>query len=197
MKEAIKNYIIEKASKIFSEKGFKNTTMDEVANVSDVSKPTLYNYFPSKEELFRKVLDSINREVDSAVFGDINPNDDVFENLRIIILNSFKFLLKRKKIMKIALFESGGFTRNRKKSKLKEFLSDRQRRKKLLLKILNKGKEQGKIRDDLDTEILSIIYLGMMKEISLEMIFFDYDIKDIESLTDNLINIMKNGITRR
>lgn len=43
--------ILESAKNLFSEKGFENTTMDQIANRADVSKGTLYNYFVSKDAL--------------------------------------------------------------------------------------------------------------------------------------------------
>ncbi|MFW9939189.1 MAG: TetR/AcrR family transcriptional regulator [Candidatus Thorarchaeota archaeon] len=44
--------ILEAAEKLFIAKGYEDTTMDEIANVSEFSKGTLYNYFNSKDELY-------------------------------------------------------------------------------------------------------------------------------------------------
>lgn len=40
----------------FREHGFNGTSMDRVAAAADVSKRTVYNHFPSKEELFEAIL---------------------------------------------------------------------------------------------------------------------------------------------
>lgn len=37
---------------LFSERGFENVTVDEVAAAASVSKMTVFNYFPRKEDLF-------------------------------------------------------------------------------------------------------------------------------------------------
>jgi AcrR family transcriptional regulator len=39
------------AARAFNKKGFSNTTMDDVAAMLNVSKPTLYQFFKSKQEL--------------------------------------------------------------------------------------------------------------------------------------------------
>lgn len=50
--EAKNSAIMEAASKLFLEKGFEGTSMDEVARVAHVSKQTVYSHFESKEQLF-------------------------------------------------------------------------------------------------------------------------------------------------
>ena len=40
----------------FRENGFEVTSMDKIAATAGVSKRTVYNHFPSKEELFAEIL---------------------------------------------------------------------------------------------------------------------------------------------
>ncbi len=44
--------ILEAAEKLFLAKRYENTTMDEIAAISEFSKGTIYNYFNSKDELY-------------------------------------------------------------------------------------------------------------------------------------------------
>lgn len=44
------------AKKLFFEKGFYNTTMDEVAQTADISKGTVYLYFKNKDELYISLM---------------------------------------------------------------------------------------------------------------------------------------------
>jgi len=48
--------IVQAAIAEFREHGFAGTSMDRVAAVAEVSKRTVYNHFPSKEELFEAIL---------------------------------------------------------------------------------------------------------------------------------------------
>lgn len=43
--------VLRAAAQAFTRKGFSNTTLDDVAQELDVSKPTLYRYFPSKQKI--------------------------------------------------------------------------------------------------------------------------------------------------
>lgn len=47
--------IVQAATTLFQKHGFDGISMDKVAEAADVSKRTLYNHFPSKEELFAHV----------------------------------------------------------------------------------------------------------------------------------------------
>lgn len=48
--------IIQAAIAEFRERGFAGTSMDRVAAAAEVSKRTVYNHFPSKDELFAAIL---------------------------------------------------------------------------------------------------------------------------------------------
>jgi len=51
--------IVEAAEKLFLENGFGATSMDAIAVEAGASKRTVYNHFPSKDELFRTVLERL------------------------------------------------------------------------------------------------------------------------------------------
>jgi TetR/AcrR family transcriptional regulator, regulator of autoinduction and epiphytic fitness len=51
-----RNAILEGAIKVFTQKGFDASSMDQIAEVAGVSKRTIYNHFPSKEILFQGIV---------------------------------------------------------------------------------------------------------------------------------------------
>ncbi|AKB51238.1 Transcriptional regulator, TetR family [Methanosarcina barkeri str. Wiesmoor] len=56
-REKAKKRIIEAGLEVMYEKGYCNTTMEDIARCLDVSKPALYRYFKNKDEL---VIESAN-----------------------------------------------------------------------------------------------------------------------------------------
>jgi AcrR family transcriptional regulator len=62
------------ARRVFAERGFEATTMDEIAREAGFTKPILYQFFPSKADLYHEVvaqtaarlLDSLTAAVDSV-----------------------------------------------------------------------------------------------------------------------------------
>lgn len=43
--------VLHAAVRLFNQKGFRNTSLDDIARALRITKPTLYNYFASKEEI--------------------------------------------------------------------------------------------------------------------------------------------------
>ena len=48
--------ILDAALRVFSETGYSGTTMDALASAAGLTKPTLYQYFASKEQLFSAMM---------------------------------------------------------------------------------------------------------------------------------------------
>src|SRR5919204_1312133 len=66
-KERTRQQIGEAAQRLFAERGFDAVTVAEVAREADVSVGTVFNYFPTKEELFYSGMESFEARLVDAV----------------------------------------------------------------------------------------------------------------------------------
>jgi TetR/AcrR family transcriptional regulator, regulator of autoinduction and epiphytic fitness len=57
--------ILEYSIEVFTRKGYDAASMDEIAEISGVSKRTIYNHFQSKENLFQEIVADFVSERDS------------------------------------------------------------------------------------------------------------------------------------
>lgn len=81
--EAKRQAILNVAAQTFQELGFKRTSMSEICTRVGGSKATLYNYFPSKEELFFEVITLSSEAELEAVHRAIDQStEDIAESLR-------------------------------------------------------------------------------------------------------------------
>lgn len=71
--------IIVAARTVFARKGFNDATLDDVAELAEFGKGTLYNYFESKDALFASVLQDSFDHVMAIAREALKP-DDTFEN---------------------------------------------------------------------------------------------------------------------
>ena len=66
-KQRTRELIAETARTLFVERGFDQVTVAEVARVADVSQQTVFNYFPTKEDLVYWRLESFEQELLDAI----------------------------------------------------------------------------------------------------------------------------------
>ncbi|MFC5418626.1 TetR/AcrR family transcriptional regulator [Bosea eneae] len=59
--------VLEAATSLFLAKGYDGTTMDEVAALAAVSKPTLYRYFADKERLYAAIVAATTDNIDGLL----------------------------------------------------------------------------------------------------------------------------------
>jgi AcrR family transcriptional regulator len=79
-----KQAFVDAAREAFFERGYGSTTMSAIAGLVGGSKTTLWNYFPSKEDLFAAVVDDILKRYGGALAVDLSPDDDIG-----VVLNKF------------------------------------------------------------------------------------------------------------
>jgi AcrR family transcriptional regulator len=68
--------IIKAAKRIFGERGFTKTTMDEIAAGARVAKGAVYHHFPTKEAVFEAVFDQVALELVSDLDGVARAEND-------------------------------------------------------------------------------------------------------------------------
>jgi AcrR family transcriptional regulator len=66
-KEEARKAILQTASEVFTEKGYRESTMDDVAKKLGVSKGAVYQYFASKDELFRVFCGSAAKKLEDLL----------------------------------------------------------------------------------------------------------------------------------
>lgn len=57
--------ILAAAITAFTDEGFDSASMDRIAELAGASKRTVYNHFPSKDDLFQAVIDEFGKEMHS------------------------------------------------------------------------------------------------------------------------------------
>lgn len=76
-KEERREAILAIAKRVFLDQGYSGASMSAISAELGGSKGTLWNYFPSKEELFAAVLDDATREYRGQLADVLKPGEDV------------------------------------------------------------------------------------------------------------------------
>ena len=64
--------ICDVASKLFVEQGYSNTTIDAIAALADISKPTFFNYFSSKIAVLHEIIDIMDEQFVSYISDELD-----------------------------------------------------------------------------------------------------------------------------
>ena len=66
-----------KAIKLFAEKGFENTTIQEIADSAGIGKGTVYEYFKTKEDILKEVSREFFTGFDISMINSLSGTDPV------------------------------------------------------------------------------------------------------------------------
>ena len=66
-REATRAAIVKAAKRLFGERGFASTTIDNVATAAHVAKGAVYHHFETKEALFEAVFDEVSEDLVAEV----------------------------------------------------------------------------------------------------------------------------------
>ena len=84
-KEQKKEEIVKTACKLFAQKGYYNTTIPDIAEAMNMSVGNLYNYFESKEELAKYIMQYSSRLLGNEIRKINDENIPTKEKLHKIV----------------------------------------------------------------------------------------------------------------
>ncbi len=90
----LKDKIIQEALRLFSLKGFLNTSIDDILSAAGASKGGLYNHFKSKDELFEAVLIRARGIWQAKVLKDLDKLHSPLAKIRLFLDNYQRLYLK-------------------------------------------------------------------------------------------------------
>lgn len=97
--------IIQEAKKLFSEIGYKATTMDLLATRANMGKGTLYLYFNSKEDVLKSIVDQLLETINEKATYIENTNANYSEKINMFIKEMITFKNEQKMVAKL-VFEA-------------------------------------------------------------------------------------------
>ncbi len=80
------------ALEVFVSNGYHGAAMDEIAETAQVSKPVLYQHFPSKRELYLALLESHLASLTALMLDALNSTHDNKERVQAVMRAYFRFI---------------------------------------------------------------------------------------------------------
>ncbi|WP_074410294.1 TetR family transcriptional regulator [Aquimarina megaterium] len=169
--KAKKEIFFEESLKLFYEKGFKATTMRDIARKMNFEVANIYNYIDSKSSLLEEYLFDISEKFHSSIDDIIASSYTPEEKLRLIISTHVRLTAKRP--YEIALLVNEW--RNLKEPKLNEFVTKRDAYEDKVKSVIKSGIELKQFR---------IVNLDIITDLVLSTLRWLYD-----KYTDNNVKV--------
>jgi AcrR family transcriptional regulator len=187
--------ILDKSILLFGTRGYHLTTMSDIAQYVGVTKGGLYCHFRSKEELFTRVVGEVEKRFLNSLFNYVDELDgNVIEKLVGAIKFNAQYMLKNKEIVIFLLTLSSevinvhsGF------EKILKGLYDKYR--KFISNLIERGKQEGSIREDIDSDLMALFFIGSHDGILLQWSLNHNALKGTE-ITKTLIKLIAKGFSK-
>lgn len=174
-----KRKIFETSMRLFSEKGYDATSIEEITAVTGVAKGTLYYHFSSKEEIFNFLVEEGMKLLKMSIEIKTSKCETTIDKLKAIVLIQLKGIKKYENILTIVMSQVwGNEPRNVLcKEKVMEYIAVVQR-------IIEEGMEKGDIKQ-CDSEILAceifsltcstLIFKRKTQELEIDKLYHEYE----------------------
>lgn len=103
-----KRKIFETSMKLFAEKGYDATSIEEITATVGVAKGTLYYHFSSKEEIFQFLVEEGVKLLKNSIAIKTSSLTNSIDKIKAITLIEIKVLVKYESFMTIILSEIWG-----------------------------------------------------------------------------------------
>lgn len=148
-----KRKIFETSMKLFAEKGYDATSIEEITATVGVAKGTLYYHFASKEEIFNFLIEEGIKLLQNSVDIKTSKHSNYIDKIKAIVLIQIKIVAKYENIITIILSQFWGTEQRNKKCQnlVYEYIGQ-------IEKIVQEGIEKGEIKEGDTRAIASEIY---------------------------------------
>jgi len=103
--KAVRDQILRTAADLFRERGYRASTVDDIAARLGMSKASLYTYFRAKEDMLaaisRETIEGFTRELGLVLRSDLSPE----EKLRRIVREHVRFVIANRSFLTVFFSE--------------------------------------------------------------------------------------------
>lgn len=187
-RENTKGKIARTAWKLFREKGYENTTIDDIISESGTSKGSFYHYFAGKDELLSS-LSSIFDEKYEEILQTLDPEMDSYEKLLYLCREVHGMIEQEIPIDLLAFMYASQVTK-----KGDKHLVDQNRfYYKMINQLVDEGQRRGQI-----TRSMPFYEIAQLYVIAERALVYDYCISDgsysLLEMTQKMMPLLFGGV---
>ncbi|MFH1090017.1 MAG: TetR/AcrR family transcriptional regulator [Pseudomonadota bacterium] len=189
--EARRGQILKAAERVFAEKGFQEATVSDVAREAGVSDATIYEYFPSKEELLFSIPGDTTRLSTEMLSFHLNYVRGAANKIRSIVYHYLSFYQHHLDYASVIMLI---LKQNRKFLETEAYQVVRQGYR-LIIQVIEEGVESGEFKPDIDPYLVRSVILGTIEHMVIRKVLLGRNENPLDAV-DQLTDLIIEGIRR-
>ena len=196
-KRARQQDILKAARELFAAKGFRDTTLDEIAQKAEFGKGTLYNYFASKEDIFHAIIDQAIENSIAMAHECVDSDGDVRTKLTRYAQASMLYIRDNGELLHAIFVELQGGRRSE-ASRLKDIVKRSREATDVVGDMLQREMDAGTIRQGNPADFVTMLE-DMIRGLASRQIFLygTSSSEEIERHASLIVSVLLDGITVR
>jgi AcrR family transcriptional regulator len=189
-RQAVRDQILRTAADLFRERGYRATTLDDIAARLGMSKASLYTSFRAKEEMLaaisRQTIETFTRELSLVLRSNLAPED----KLRRVVRDHVRFVIANRSFLTVFFSEEANLPRRLARA----LAAQKDRYDKGVESIVLEGMRRGVFRD-VPPRLVVFGLLGM-----LNWLYKWYDPRGrwgAEEISATFLSLIEGGLLRR
>lgn len=148
--------ILRLSAELFADRGYHNTSMQDIAEAAQIQKASIYYYYKSKDDILSEILEMGVQSLLADGRAALQSSDDPREKLRELLRAHVRNL--RRYFHQVIVFLSvrralGG------RPEFSPYFEWRREYDKMYVDVIREGQQQGLFRDD-DAQVMAFAILG-------------------------------------
>src|SRR5512133_79779 len=160
--------ILDAAGRIFAEKGFHDTAVDDIAHASDTSKGAVYFHFPNKQGIFLALVEYLAGQLIDRMEGSIKSEQGGIAKVEAALRTVLESFATHRSLARILLVEVAGLGHGFDP----RLLAVRMRLTDAIKRHLDRAMADGAIPRQ-DTETAARAWIGAINEVVVRWLYAD------------------------
>lgn len=184
-----KEQILEAAEHVFARKGFHTATMAEIAKRAGLSEPTLYEYFPSKEEILFSIPLETSRKLGELIDFHMAMAKGAVNKLRVIIYLLFWIHQTNPNYAAVSYL----ILKQNSRYMASESYQTLRNRLRPLIDVIKAGIASGEIRSGFTPYMIRSVILGTIEHLTIRKLMNHTD-DNLLDYVDPLLDLVMGGV---
>lgn len=182
--------ILKAALDVFSEKGFHEAKIEEIAQEAGIGKGTVYEYFRSKEQLFQEMLKEGMEIFDSLLEEELQAKKTLHEKLAGMIRHNLEIGRRFRPLARIIMMEATIID-----DTFRNWLMEMHKtRLQTIADIISEGVKSKEI-SPVNESLFALLFYGGIGML-IPSFQIGYDKEDIDEMVEEIVDFYLRGLTK-